>query len=821
MNFQPNWFSLFKNNDNIEEGISEQFIDILKKCKHPHIICIYGDARTGKSTKMNQIINGTISKNYFDLKEPFKTLREIHTAMTKGCNFYGPIKIADIANKNNIDINEINTEIINDELFFVDTEGLKTIDNTTKSCVSGILTILQLASIKILYIPFLDNEKLEDAVKNTKLSNILNLFTNESQIIVLIRDIPLNEKKNERRIFAELDHQKNEFENKINNYFKKIDGNIRAICEILPSYELAANKIEPFPNCYKSQMECLVLSILTNIKYNKDIDGQKLIEIIGEFLEIFKKVKNIELMKNTENALNLILSELFKEKVNKIYLNLTDKIDKFDNEIISLNGKPESIKKYLIENIKKELKNTWEIYDKTIHNEIDKQLELFTIKLASDIKTVFDKEKDKITNAIYSIINIKNNKEIMNYLSQISYKEEVDQNKIKAIIEKIINDFSNKYKLYFDYMDVNDKEYKKKTIEYIKTNINNNLNFIIESKPKWENNLRNLIFEIQSKIANPYKNDLKKKSKEEMKVHLDNNLDSLKKKINLYIADKGIKIYKINDLKNEMNSIYETIKEELINQIKLIEGKINEEKLKKEKLHSRSIPDGIYLIYPLHCKGKVFDISGGSKDNNAILQLYDFNNSNAQKFQIIYNISKRFYTIKCLCSDKFITFNQSNNNIIQFTESNNSNQQWHIISIGNYYEIISEVNEKLMDVSGNDTKCGAWIITKERTGGLNQQFNFVSTSKTLPPPPPPPQPPAPKPIPPPVPPVSYFPPPNFRHPFSNPNSIVDALKSIGVDSSLGYRAVIGQRNGIPGRVGQPDYNLRMLALLKAGRLIRP
>ena len=94
-------------------------------------------------------------------------------------------------------------------------------------------------------------------------------------------------------------------------------------------------------------MECLVLSILTNIKYNKDIDGQKLIEIIGEFLEIFKKVKNIELMKNTENALNLILSELFKEKVNKIYLNLTDKIDKFDNEIISLNGKPESIKKYL------------------------------------------------------------------------------------------------------------------------------------------------------------------------------------------------------------------------------------------------------------------------------------------------------------------------------------------------------------------------------------------------------------------------------------------------------------------------------------------
>ena len=175
---EPNWFPLFKNNDNIEEGISEEFVEILKKCHHPHIICIYGDARIGKSTKMNQIINGTLNNNYFNLKKPFKTLTEIHTTMTKGCNFYGPIKIEDIAQCNNIDKNEIKKEILKDELFFVDTEGLKTIDHTTKSCVSGILTILQISSIKILYIQNLANDKFEDIVKNSKLSNILNLFNN-------------------------------------------------------------------------------------------------------------------------------------------------------------------------------------------------------------------------------------------------------------------------------------------------------------------------------------------------------------------------------------------------------------------------------------------------------------------------------------------------------------------------------------------------------------------------------------------------------------------------------------------------------------------
>ena len=92
----------------------------------------------------------------------------------------------------------------------------------------------------------------------------------------------------------------------------------------------------------------------------------------------------------------------------------------------------------------------------------------------------------------------------------------------------------------------------------------------------------------------------------------------------------------------------------------------------------------------------------------------------------------------------------------------------------------------------------------ERSGELHQQFKFVTTTKTLQPPP-----------------VNYFPIPNFHHPFSDRNSIVDALKSIGVDSSLNYRAVIGQRNGIHGSAGQPDFNIRMLNLLKSGRLIIP
>ena len=375
------------------------------------------------------------------------------------------------------------------------------------------------------------------------------------------------------------------------------------------------------------------------------------------------------------------------------------------------------------------MKNTWEIYDTKIHNEIIQQLEIITYKIEVNIKSALEKEKDKMTNDIFSIIDINNNKEIMNYLSQITYKEEINQNKIKELLDNIINNFSNKYKLYFEYTDVTDKNYKTKTIEYIKSILNKNINYIIESKPNWENSLRKLIYEIQLKIINPYKNDLIKQSKKEIENHLNNILDNLlMKKIQIYIAEIGIKIFKIGDLKNELNYLFETIKKELSNQIKLIEGKINEEKIQKRILYSMTIPNGIYFIFSAQSRDKVLDIPNSIKENNTKIRLSYFNDSNAQKFKITYDISEKCYTIKCLNSDKYIILNESNNTLVQFSEKNITTQQWHIVNAGEYYEIISESNGKLIEISESQTKDESEIISSDRNGGLNQLFKFVATT---------------------------------------------------------------------------------------------
>lgn len=53
------------------------------------------------------------------------------------------------------------------------------------------------------------------------------------------------------------------------------------------------------------------------------------------------------------------------------------------------------------------------------------------------------------------------------------------------------------------------------------------------------------------------------------------------------------------------------------------------------------------------------------------------------------------------------------------------------------------------------------------------------------------------------------------------SSLVDGLKSIGVNSSFAYRKKIAEANGIKGYMGTPAQNTRMLNLLKAGTLIQP
>ena len=802
-------FPLFKNNDNIEEGLSDKFISKLSQCNNPHIICVYGDARLGKSTKLNQIINGTISNNYYSLREPFKTKLEIHTTQTKGCDFYGPVKVRDLIDRNEIDINDLegfDRNILNHELFFVDTEGLKSIDIVTKTCIAGILTILQISSIKILYMPTLENEKFEEVAKNSKLSNILRIFDNVSETIVLIRDVPINDEyKTYLQIDAELNNnQKGIFTEKIGKFFDKLNAK-RAICELLPNYELAKNNYEEYSLAYQMQMKNLIMTFLSKIN-NNDINGTRLIDIIKELIEIFKQVEDIDVMRNTDNALNSILKNTFEQKVNKFYDEIKDRIKQLDRTLLGLENNNQGIKDYLIDYTRNGLRETWDIYNDSIKNEVDNIIDKYQYKLSLDINSKSKEIQDKIIDEEKKILTLSQNNDVDGFFKKFTFFEEINQNQVDELIQKIINDFFAKLENEFNCLS---PKFKQEVQEYLKNTLNENLKYRINSMPTRENYLIKIFEEIKLTISNPFVFELLNKSKEEIEKNLE--LEVLKSKIDLYLSQINVKQPNKEDFQKKLKELYEDIINKLKQRIVSIQKDEDIKKFLEAQLKGRTIANAMYIIKPISIQNKVVNM-----DNNNLL-IGEFKNENKQKFNIEYDSFHKCYTIQNVENGQFLTCDDST--IFFSGKNNNENQQWHITNNDNGgYEIILEKNKKLMQVEENVNN-GSGVSCQEKKGKPNQTFYFEATTKTMPPPPKPKEPP--RYIPPPQPQVNYFPRPNWHYPYINQVSIVDALGSVGYPNDRAYRIRIGARNNIPGTPLSRDYNTRMLNLMKEGRLIIP
>ena len=788
-------YQLFKNNDNIEEGLFQNFVEALKNCLNPYIICIYGNSLNRKRAKLNQIINGTCSEKYFDEQRPFETSKEevniIRNKSEERCNIYGPIKLKDIIKNNNIDENKVSKNAMDNELFFVDLE---------MSNIFELLTFLQISSIKIFYISEVDWIKLEEFEKNEKISYFLNISDKPTKNIVLIKDYILNRKLEEEKekedLKKELEKQKNMIENEVKNYFK--NENINLHFEILPSYDLAVNNIGNYPSCYKSQMENLVLSICSNIKNSKELNRENLLNEINKVIDVIKKIKNKK-VKNVNKALDLVILELFKEKSNKVFSNIIEKINNLDENIIKLflNEKDNKIKEYLINENKNELNDSFELYDKYIHDDISEVLEIYKLNAILKIKEIFDTKKNEINKEILELSDMNKNEKIHKIISKCYYREQANMDEINNVIKETINSFIDKNKELFDCLEILEKSYKKSILDLAKNYLKNKLDNEIYKNPKWEDALIRFILDIEDKVIEKYKKKLfEEKSYREIGRALKNDLEKLREEIDIFKNNNKFIIYNKDDYDKKMENIYNKLKNELNIQFNILKDQ-------RERLVQKTISDGVYNIIPKHCYNKALEVNEGSTEDMANIQLSEINGNESQQFAVKYNAINQFYTIACLCSNKKLTVNyKNNNNIVQFKNHMGNSQQWHIVSVGNNYEIISEYNNVLMEVNGDII--GSSISCKPRTGEINQQFEFKMVQtfnelrlknelKT-----------------------NYFKSTKYEG-----ISIVEGLDSIGSNHSFDYRCQIAKANNIESYKGTPEQNIYMLSLLKKGLLKKP
>lgn len=152
-------------------------------------------------------------------------------------------------------------------------------------------------------------------------------------------------------------------------------------------------------------------------------------------------------------------------------------------------------------------------------------------------------------------------------------------------------------------------------------------------------------------------------------------------------------------------------------------------KITEKKIYGTPvIEDGTYIISSSLNRNKVLDIKSASCEDEANLQLWTKNNTDAQKFKINY-VGEGYYEIEACCSGRVLDVagaeNRCGANVWQYQKNNTDAQKWMIKRAGNgYYYIVSKCNGLYLDVSGASTREGTNIHVWEFNGTKAQKFKI-------------------------------------------------------------------------------------------------
>ncbi len=160
------------------------------------------------------------------------------------------------------------------------------------------------------------------------------------------------------------------------------------------------------------------------------------------------------------------------------------------------------------------------------------------------------------------------------------------------------------------------------------------------------------------------------------------------------------------------------------------ESKAQKFQFKAVKSYSgtQTIKDGTYAIKSYLNDKKCLDISGGSRNNGANTQLWDYTNVKQQKYNIKY-LGNGYYSIIAVHSKKSLDVSSAlavnGTNVQQYEWNNSDAQKWIIKQTDDvYYNIIYNCNDLFINVTAGNTQNGTNIQMYEENGSDAQKFKF-------------------------------------------------------------------------------------------------
>ena len=160
----------------------------------------------------------------------------------------------------------------------------------------------------------------------------------------------------------------------------------------------------------------------------------------------------------------------------------------------------------------------------------------------------------------------------------------------------------------------------------------------------------------------------------------------------------------------------------------------------KTPKYVKTVEDGTYVIASHQNGFKVLDVSGGSAQSEANIQLYDANGTNAQKFDVKWVATDDedggYYLIVNKGSGKVVDIcggaDADGTNIWQYDENGTDAQKWEILPAGDgAYYILAKKNGKVIDVQYGSMQNGTNVWLYSQNGTNAQKFNFLKSGENV------------------------------------------------------------------------------------------
>lgn len=141
------------------------------------------------------------------------------------------------------------------------------------------------------------------------------------------------------------------------------------------------------------------------------------------------------------------------------------------------------------------------------------------------------------------------------------------------------------------------------------------------------------------------------------------------------------------------------------------------------------IDGAVYTFISAVNNTSAIDVTSASTNNETALQLYQGNNTNAQKWLSRY-VGNGYYTFKSMLDTTKVmdvrAAATANGTPLQLYQSNNTNaQKWQVSYDGSYFRIKSALIDKSIDVNGGSVNNGAQIQLWDNNATNAQKFRLV------------------------------------------------------------------------------------------------